>query len=83
MSANINVHVSGGGTISNGELRADPTAVAKCTLCARDVEAAAEIGKYATACALCLRDRLDALSVARFRLRESRSGSLPWGKVTG
>ena len=79
----IDVHVTGGGTISNGELRADAGAVARCTLCGKDVEASAALGEGAAACALCLRERLDALSVARFRLRESRSGSLPWGKVTG
>jgi hypothetical protein len=79
----IDVHVTGGGTISKGELQADAAAVARCTLCAKDVEASVEIGSGAAACALCLRDRLDALSVARFRLRESRTGSLPWGKVTG
>jgi len=83
MSAAIDVQVTGGGIISNGELRADTTAVARCSLCSKDVEAAASIGNGVMACALCLRDRLDALSVARFRLRESRSGSLPWGKVTG
>lgn len=79
----IDVHVTGGGTISNGELRADGSAVARCTLCAREVDASATLGEGASACAPCLRERLDALSVARFRLRESRSGSLPWGKVTG
>jgi hypothetical protein len=79
----IDVHVTGGGTITNGELRADTSAVASCSLCAKEVDAAATLGNGAAACAPCLRDRLDALSVARFRLRESRSGSLPWGKVTG
>lgn len=79
----IDVHVTGGGTISNGELRADPSAVARCSLCNKEVEASAAISAGMSACAPCLRDRLDALSVARFRLRESRSGSLPWGKVTG
>jgi len=82
MASSIDVHVTGGGTISGNDLRVDQTAKARCTLCARDVEAAAAIGD-AFACANCLRERLDALSVARFRLRESRSGSLPWGKVTG
>jgi hypothetical protein len=81
MSA-IDVHVTGGGTITNGELKADGQTVARCSLCSRDAEATAAIGA-AFACAACLRERLDALSVARFRLRESRSGSLPWGKVTG
>jgi hypothetical protein len=81
MSA-IDVHVTGGGTISNGEMKIDSSTKARCALCARDVEAAASIGN-AFACGSCLRERLDALSVARFRLRESRSSSLPWGKVTG
>ena len=80
--AAIDVHVTGGGTILNGEVKEDGKTVARCALCAKDVEASAAIGA-AFACAPCLRDRLDALSVARFRLQQSRSGSLPWGKVTG
>ena len=82
MSA-IDVHVSRGGSIVGGVLEPNGELVARCSLCAKEVEASASIGPNATACAPCLRDRLDALSVARFRLRESRSGSLPWGKVTG
>jgi hypothetical protein len=81
MSA-IDVQVTGGGTIINGEMRIDSTTQAKCGLCAREVETAAAIGS-SFACAPCLRERLDALSVARFRLKESRTSSLPWGKVTG
>ncbi len=78
----IDVLVTGGGTISNGKLSADPSAVARCTVCSKQVEAAASLGPGLTACAPCLRDRLDALSVARFRLQES-GGPIPWGKVTG
>lgn len=78
----IDVHVTGGGTISNGRLTADRTTVARCSLCSCEVEAAATLADGALACAPCLRDRLDALSVARFRLQPTR-GSLPWGKVTG
>jgi hypothetical protein len=81
--AGIDVHVSKGGSIVQGEVRTDPTLVARCSLCKTEVEAAAALADGAYACANCLRERLDALSVARFRLRESRSGSLPWGKVTG
>ena len=81
MSA-IDVHVSQGGTIVGGEVKPDDKLVARCTLCARDVESSAALGLGAFACAPCLRERLDALSVARFRLRESGSGT-PWGKVTG
>lgn len=80
--AAIDVQVTGGGSITGGELRLDASTHARCSLCTREVEASAAIGD-AFACAPCLRERLDALSVARFRLRESRSGSLPWGKVTG
>jgi hypothetical protein len=78
----IDVHVSQGGTIVSGEVRIDAKIVARCTLCAHEVESSASLGGGGFACANCLRERLDALSVARFRLRESGSGT-PWGKVTG
>ena len=83
LDAMIDVHVSKAGRIQNGELTTDTSMVAKCTLCNKDVEAAAALDKTQYACANCLRERLDALSVARFRLTESSSRSLPWGKVTG
>lgn len=78
----IDVHVSKGGTIAGGEVHTDAKIVAHCTLCDQDVESSASLGATGFACAPCLRERLDALSVARFRLRESGSGT-PWGKVTG
>lgn len=81
--AAIDVHVTQAGSIVSGELRTDPTVVAKCTLCAREVDSSAAIGTAGHACAACLRERLDALSVARFRLCEPRSTGTPWGKVTG
>lgn len=76
----IDVHVSGAGTIANGQVHEESSVVARCSLCAREVEASAAIGASAFACAACLRERLDALSVARFRLQPPKS--LPWGKVT-
>jgi hypothetical protein len=79
----IDVLVSQAGSIVAGELRTDPSVVAKCTLCSREAESAAAIGGGGFACAPCLRERLDALSVARFRLCEPRSTGTPWGKVTG
>jgi hypothetical protein len=79
---NIDVHVSGGGSIVGGEVREDAATVARCTICAREVDVAASLGKDAYACAACLRDRLDAMSIARFRLRDGRNSKLPWGKVT-
>jgi hypothetical protein len=80
----IDVQVSGGGTVKNGTVNVDPSTKASCSLCSKDVDAAVGIGPDRTACAACLRDRLDALSVARFRLQDgSAPRSIPWGKVTG
>lgn len=82
--AAIEVRVSQGGSVVQGQLRVDPAIVARCTLCEREVDAAAAIGGAGYACAPCLRERLDAMSVARFRLRDARPAeALPWGKVTG
>ncbi len=81
--AAIDVQVSRGGSIVGGVLEPNAELVARCSLCAKEVDAAASLGPGTWACAPCLRERLDALSVARFRLRESKSGALPWGKVTG
>lgn len=78
----IDVQVSNGGSIVGGDVRPDPKLVARCSLCTREVESSALLAAGAYACAPCLRERLDALSVARFRLKESGSGT-PWGKVTG
>lgn len=80
----IDVQVSGAGVVTNGAVSADPSTVARCSLCAKQVDACVAIGSDRTACAACLRDRLDALSVARFRLHNDREPrSIPWGKVTG
>lgn len=83
LSAMIDVHVSKAGRIQNGELTTDTGTVAKCTLCNANVEATAALGSLGHACANCLRERLDALSVARFRLMEGAPRSSSWGKVTG
>lgn len=80
----IDVKISGGGVVINGAVSVDPTTKATCSLCSKSVDAAVGIGPDRTACAACLRDRLDALSVARFRLQDtSGPRSIPWGKVTG
>lgn len=80
--AAIDVRVSRGGSIVGGVVEVDSALIARCSLCASEVEAVASLGGESFACAQCLRERLDAMSVARFRLKESR-GSIPWGKVTG
>ena len=79
----IEVIISGGGRVANGELHRNEATRATCSLCATDVEAATSLAGGAYACAACLRERLDALSVARFRMFEGKSQGLPWGKVSG
>lgn len=82
MIAAIDVHVTQGGRIVGGEVSTDARLVAHCALCGQDVESSASLTRGEFACAPCLRERLDALSVARFRLKETGART-PWGKVTG
>ena len=86
MDERITVKVAGYGTMKGAELQRDAATRASCSLCGGEAEAVADLGSGgAYACAACLRARLDALSVGRFRLREGHSerpGS-PWGKVSG
>lgn len=82
----IEVRITNGGRVAQGQVERDESVRASCTLCANSVEASASItapgGAEAFACAACLRERLDALSVARFRVYDTAQG-LPWGKVSG
>lgn len=83
----MDVEISGAGRIRGGKVEHDPSVRARCAVCGAEVEAAVSLGTPADAsalgCAPCLRARLDALSVGRFRLREGGSGGLPWGKISG
>lgn len=86
MNEPITVKVAGCGTMSASALERDDATRAACTLCGAEAEAVASLGPSGVfSCAPCLRARLDALSVARFRLREGQSerGGSPWGKVSG
>jgi hypothetical protein len=79
--AAIDVRVSHGGSIVGGVVEVDAALIVRCSLCESEVEAVASLQSGTYACAQCLRERLDAMSVARFRLKTG--GSIPWGKVTG
>jgi hypothetical protein len=81
--AEVNVLVTGAGSVLGGEVNSSDDVNAKCSLCDSAVDVAASIGDERFACAPCLRDRLDAMSVARFRLTAGRTAGIPWGKVTG
>jgi hypothetical protein len=85
----IDVEITGCGRVRGDDIESDPSVVARCSLCRGQVEAAASIaispaaGPSALACADCLRARLDALSVGRFRLCDPQPGGIPWGKISG
>ena len=83
----IEVRVAGRGVVCGDSVVADATVVAPCSMCGRDAEAVVSLadkdgGRAMFACPNCIRSRLDALSVGRYRLRDPGTG-LPWGKVAG
>lgn len=82
MASNIEVRIDGRGIVRGDESREDATVRATCSICNATTDAVAAIGT-AFICANCLRERLDALSVGRWRMRELRDPGLPWGKTSG
>lgn len=83
----IEVRVAGRGMVRGDSVVPDTTVEAHCTMCGASAEAVVSLsdkdGKHALfACPMCIRSRLDAMSVGRYRLREP-AGGLPWGKVAG
>lgn len=86
MASIIAVKVDGRGEVRDGHKRSDTTVVAKCDLCDAVVDAVASIspaGDGAFACKVCLRQRLEAVTVAMYELREPGNTGLPWGKLSG
>jgi hypothetical protein len=85
MAIGIEVRVNGRGVVHGDEAREDPTVQALCSLCGKECDIVASVSPPGAdgvhACPSCLRERLDALSVGRWRLREGQS--LPWGRVSG
>lgn len=83
----IEVRVAGRGVVQGDTSKIDAGTKAVCSLCGNDAEVVSSItandGSVTLfACPNCLRVRLDAMSVARYRMRDGGSG-LPWGKVAG
>jgi hypothetical protein len=81
MGLPIEVRVHGQGSVAGDHIRADIQTEAACALCGRHRDAVASLGDGRYACADCMRERLEAMSVARWRLREG--SGLPWGKISG
>jgi hypothetical protein len=83
--ANIEVRVTGKGSVVDGQKNTDASTKASCDLCQQEVEVVASVsasGGQPFACKDCLRQRLEAMTVSAWMLRET-SNALPWGKVSG
>lgn len=80
----VEVQVGGHGVVTGDEAQDAPTTEARCDLCAGGSDAVASLSATGAgapyACRDCLRERLEAISVARWRFRTS--SGLPWGKIT-
>ena len=81
----IEVKVSGRGTVRDGDPSADGATTARCALCERDVDTVVSVTPAADvhACKDCLRQRLEATTVAQWLLRDPAASGLPWGKFSG
>ncbi|MEW5852906.1 MAG: hypothetical protein AB2A00_29255 [Myxococcota bacterium] len=77
----IEVRVAGRGVARGDDLTMDPNTVAHCSVCGKDVDLVVSLTENTFTCRPCIRERLDATSVAGWRLGEQKG--LPWGKVAG
>ncbi len=90
MGATIDVRIQNRGSVQGGVATRDGAQVAHCDLCGQDVDAVASTSTSGPfACKVCLRGRLEAMTIASYVLREAEeagapaSKGLPWGKVSG
>lgn len=82
----IEVRISRNGVVCGDDTTADETLQATCDVCGGTPDAVASVAAAGHGapyvCASCLRDRLEAMSVARWRFRAAHKAGLPWGKLT-
>ena len=81
--AAIEVRIAGKGVVRGEEIESNEATVARCHLCGEDCDLVASLTAEVDACRDCLRARLDASSVAAWRLREPSKAGLPWGSIAG
>ncbi len=68
------------------ESKRDESTKARCDLCDQSVDVVVSVtpdprGPFA--CKACLRQRLEAITVASWELRDPNDRGLPWGKISG
>ncbi|MFT7581451.1 MAG: hypothetical protein ACI9MR_003127 [Myxococcota bacterium] len=82
----IRVRVAGQGEVDGDAVNASAATEATCNLCGNAAASVASLDVGTTpatfACADCLRARLEAMSVARWRFQSAGTAGLPWGKIT-
>ncbi len=81
----IEVRVHGRGSVRDGEPTENEKTEARCGVCDSVVDAVVSVSSGQSppfACKNCLRERLEAVTVALYLLREPQKG-LPWGKISG
>lgn len=79
----IEVRVHQRGTLSGDQPTEDPNTRAQCDLCGGEAEAVVSVSLGAFACKVCLRERLEAITVGLFMLKGAAAKGLPWGKISG
>jgi hypothetical protein len=79
----IEVRIAGKGVVANEALTKDESIDARCGVCGQNCDLVVSLTADLYACRDCLRARLDASSVAAWRLREPSKAGLPWGSIAG
>ena len=81
----IEVRVHGRGSVRDAKPTENPKAEARCDLCGSVTDAVVSVtpnGNAPFSCKSCMRERLEAITVALWQFREPGQG-LPWGKISG
>ena len=79
----IEVRIAGRGRVCDGEPTEEPATEATCDLCGEEAEMVVSVAADRFACKSCLRQRLEATTVAGWLLRAPGDRGLPWGKNAG
>jgi hypothetical protein len=86
MASTIEVRVHGRGKVRGGSRVVDPEVTAQCDLCgvvSDVVVSTTPQGEPPFACKVCLRGRLEAITIAIYELKDDAPSGLPWGKISG
>lgn len=79
----IDVRVHARGTLHGDQPSEDPSTTARCDLCGSEADAVASVSAGSFACKICLRERLESITVGLFMFKGSPGKGLPWGKISG